>query len=217
LWSLEKSHRPQAAPPWCLEEPQPSSSRAAIRPRCGVARDLEEPTPWSSPRRRCLEEPCRRGALRSCVVVEPHRRGVVEEPALRGARWCRARSALPWWLVSGRDKLDKNEINKSGKTYFGNLDDLVSGRDKLDENEIKKSGKTYFGSGAVENRKLVSGAMEISSRYFDNGALEIFLPWCLSGLVGEKLVVVVPTCGSEKPWWPCGVEIGTKTVFNVIL
>jgi hypothetical protein len=79
--------------------------------------------------------------LRSCVVVEPHRCGVVEEPTLRGARWCGARSALPWWLVSGRDKLDKNEINKSGKTYFGNLGDLVSGRDKLDENEIKKSGR----------------------------------------------------------------------------
>jgi hypothetical protein len=119
--------------------------------------------------------------------------------------------------VSGRDKLDKNEINKSGKTYFDNLGGLVSGRDKLDENEIKKSRKTYFGSGAVENRKLVSGAMEISSRYFGSGALEIFLSWCLSGLVDGKFVVVVSTCGSEKPWWPCAVEISTKTVSNVIL
>jgi hypothetical protein len=57
-----------------------------------------------------------------------------------------------------------------------------------DENEIKKYGKTYLGSGVVE----------ISSRYFGSGALEIFLPWCLGGLVGGKLVVVVSACESGK-------------------
>jgi hypothetical protein len=61
-----------------------------------------------------------------------------------------------------------------------------------DENEIKKSGKTYFGSGAVENGKLVSGAVEISSRYFDSSALEIFLPLCLGGLVVENLWLWCP-------------------------
>jgi hypothetical protein len=42
----------------------------------------------------CLEEPCCRGTLGSCAVVELHRCGAVEEPAFGGVVPCHGRDKL---------------------------------------------------------------------------------------------------------------------------